>query len=122
MDKSMKVRRALAAGTVALAALGGTVALAGPASAVGSSACTSRYVNAGTPKLDSAVTVTHANVRLRSGPSTNYRIRATLGSWTAFHAACSAKHYGWVYGKVVGGPYKGHWGWVASRYTGLNGI
>ncbi|MFF7415407.1 hypothetical protein [Streptomyces lydicus] len=119
MIKSSRAGRAVAAGTIALAALGGTVALASPASAVGSSACTSRYVNNGGTYLDSVATLTQAGaLNLRTGPGTGYSSRGHLYQ-DGFWATCSARNFSWVYGKVLSGAHKGQWGWVYRKYTGL---
>ncbi|MFI0219884.1 hypothetical protein [Streptomyces lydicus] len=119
MNLSRLIRNASAAAVAAGLLTTGVVALAAPASAVGSSGCSSRYVNNNGSLLDSVATLTRSGaVNLRTGPGTGYTSKGNLYQ-ASFWATCSAKNYSWVYGKVTSGAHKGQWGWVARQNTGL---
>ncbi|MFJ5951453.1 SH3 domain-containing protein [Streptomyces noursei] len=108
---------ALSAGLLA----GGSIALAAPASAVGSSACTSSKVYAHGHYANSAPArvANGQSLKFRAGPGKGYTAKGLLTPWTHFYATCSAKNYSWSYGKVTSGVHKGEWGWVYSWGTTL---
>ncbi|MEV5748325.1 hypothetical protein AB0L00_10940 [Actinoallomurus sp. NPDC052308] len=104
---------AVVAGAVAL---GGVVATATAASAVGSSKCT---VN-----ITDSTYKTTTTVKFRTGPSTGYTALGSLSTGTKFYGTCKYDpSYGigvsdqvWTYGKVTSGANTGKWGWVYSSY------
>ncbi|MCZ1011938.1 hypothetical protein [Streptomyces lydicus] len=117
---NMLARRAAAVALSAGLLAGGSVALAAPASAVGSSGCTSSKVYKNGYYLNSNHALTQANpLKFRSGPGTSYAAKGLLSPWTKIHLTCSAKNYNWSYGKVESGAHKGEWGWVYSWETSL---
>ncbi|PPS73319.1 hypothetical protein BV882_15595 [Streptomyces sp. 46] len=96
--------------TAALVVAGGiatTVAVAGPASAVGSSACTGDGSGLVTAK-------TTTGINLRNGPSTSYASLGFLGKGTKIDPDCTKDN--WLYGKVLTGANAGKWGWVSISY------
>ncbi|MFE0632634.1 SH3 domain-containing protein [Streptomyces sp. NPDC058864] len=104
------------AATVAAAAaliVGGTVALAPAASAVGSSACTYN-------PTDITFKVNANGLNLRTGPSTGYTSVGLLykSDGYIFKVQCYAAKNQWAYGyltkKSKSGLAKGRTGWVSS--------
>lgn len=118
----MNVIRSAAAAAVAAGLVASGVALATPASAVGSSACTrstvpvegwGRYAEA------DGFTFAKSGLSLRNGPGTTYKKLGLLKNGTNVHIVCTSKRDRWLYGRVVNGANKGKWGWVAHSYTWL---
>ncbi|MFB6846349.1 SH3 domain-containing protein [Streptomyces sp. NPDC056373] len=95
------------AGLVVAGGIATTVAVAGPAAAVGSSACTGDGSGLGTAK-------TTTGINLRNGPSTSYAILGFLGKGTKIDPECTDGS--WLYGKVLTGANAGTWGWVSIPY------
>ncbi|MFF8919440.1 hypothetical protein ACF08M_40700 [Streptomyces sp. NPDC015032] len=85
--------------------VGGVVALAPTASAVGRSACTVE-VTPGTWKT------TVGSVNLRNGPSTRYYSKGLLSKGTKFRSSCGKGQ--WDYVKVLSGAHKNTYGWIDS--------
>ncbi|MET9880820.1 SH3 domain-containing protein [Actinacidiphila glaucinigra] len=110
----MKINRSLAtlAATAALL-VGGSVALAPTASAVGSSACTYN-------PTDMTFKVNANGLNLRTGPSTGYTSVGLLykADGYIFKVQCYAAKNQWSYGyltkKSKSGLAKGRTGWVSS--------
>ncbi|WP_326581767.1 SH3 domain-containing protein (plasmid) [Actinacidiphila glaucinigra] len=108
----MKLKRTAAAFTATAALLGGGIALAPTASAVGSSACTANVT-------DQDVWPYSDGLRLRSGPSTTYSakgllygsdrltVRCRKGSWyyistdTKTRTGIARNTYGWISGSYI---------------------
>ncbi|GAA2965014.1 SH3 domain-containing protein [Kitasatospora cinereorecta] len=115
----MSIRtRATAVGLTASILLGGAVALAPAANAVGSSAC-----NIKDAKPGGVWETSTSNVNLRSGPGTNYSSKGQLGKGTDFTYHCTYKTRDgkglWYYGTVRQGVHKGVKGWVFWQYAHL---
>ncbi|WP_433406956.1 SH3 domain-containing protein [Streptomyces sp. CA-146814] len=113
----MRIRkRALSVGLAASIALGGAVALAPAANAVGSSKCNIKDALPGGVWETSA-----SNVNLRSGPSTSYSSKGQLKKGTDFTYHCTYKVGNrkglWYYGTVRQGAHKGTKGWIFWQYA-----
>ncbi|MEU4893614.1 SH3 domain-containing protein [Streptomyces sp. NPDC044780] len=95
--------------------LGGSVALAPAASAVGSSAC-----QFNSPDVDFKVSTSGA--QFRTGPGKRYRVIGTLYRGDAFRYFCRTRGFekSWSYGKILkrttSGIRAGTKGWVYSQY------
>jgi hypothetical protein len=98
--------------------LGGSIAMAPTASAVGSSAC--RF---NSPDVNFKVVTSGA--RFRSGPGSKYRAKGTLYRGDSFRYFCRTGGLGgfmksWSYGKILkrttSGIKPGTRGWVYSKY------
>jgi uncharacterized protein YraI len=88
--------------------LGGATALAAPASAVGSSACTKNVTDYNG--------WTSATVHLRNGPSTSYTSLGLLRTDTRITVTCYAKSSTWAHIKVRSGANSGKTGWISAYY------
>ncbi|MFD4764013.1 SH3 domain-containing protein [Streptomyces sp. NPDC058439] len=110
--------RAVSVGLTASVLLGGAVALAPAANAVGSSKC-----NIKDAKPGSVWKTTTGNVNLRSGPGTGYSSKGQLAKGTNFTYHCTYKTSDgknlWYYSTVRQGAHKGVTGWVSWKYAGL---
>lgn len=123
----MSVRTHIRRGAATLVTTGllttGAVALASPASAVGSSACVHSTVpndNVDHKRHPSAAGSVHANgLRLRTGPGSQYTAKGQLSELTGMSITCTSSHDSWLYGEVLTGAHKGEWGWVSNRYVAL---
>ncbi|WP_275466260.1 SH3 domain-containing protein [Streptomyces noursei] len=126
----MNARRLLRSAATATLATGmltaGAVAVASPASAVGSSACVHSTVpndNFDHKRYAEAIGMPKAGVNglnLRNGPGTGYTSLGQLSSTkSAMLITCTSSGDRWLYGKVTAGPNKGKWGWVSRTYTRL---
>ncbi|MFJ8018706.1 hypothetical protein [Streptomyces sp. NPDC096311] len=93
--------------------LGGAAAVATPASAVGSSACT---------RNDKNYTVIGPNLEwpaIRTGPGVAYKKKGPLDSAGQFYVTCSTvNRYGnrWYYGESQSSNSYGMKGWVAASW------
>ncbi|UFR07146.1 SH3 domain-containing protein [Streptomyces sp. Go40/10] len=96
-----------------IALVGGAVALAPAATAVGQSACRSAIYN-----LPGHINAN--NVNLRSGPGTSYSSKGLLSKGTSLTWICykpgTATTSAWDYVKIKSGIHKGTYGWVSARY------
>ncbi|MDX3387515.1 SH3 domain-containing protein [Streptomyces niveiscabiei] len=105
-----------------LAALVGSVALAGAVTVVGlpASASAATMPSACPKELVLPVPVTSkatTNVNLRSGPKSSSTSKGLLTKGTTFDEYCmSGGSTSWSYGKVLSGANKGKWGWVVGTY------
>ncbi|MFK0295227.1 hypothetical protein ACIQU6_32810 [Streptomyces sp. NPDC090442] len=124
----MNARRLLrnaATATLATGLLtGGAVAVAGPASAVGSGACVHFTVpndNLDNHRYPTAIGMPTVNgLNLRTGPGTGYSSLGNLNATSsAMRITCTSSGDRWLYGKVTAGPNAGRWGWVSRQYTRL---
>lgn len=89
--------------------VGGGLALAPAASAVGVSACQTPH------RENERVT---ANMNFRTGPGAQYTSRGIVTSQTVVYVVCLAKGYGYI--KPTQGAWKGRVGWVSASYlTGM---
>jgi uncharacterized protein YraI len=111
----MRARRAITALSLTAALAGSTlVAVSGTAQAaanvVGTSACGKKYA------AGYWWTFPTTNIKLRSGPGTNYAALGVVHEGDGLEVKCKAKKAGWM--RVVGlnGPQEGRTGWVASKY------
>ncbi|MEU5662148.1 SH3 domain-containing protein [Streptomyces longwoodensis] len=104
-------RRAATATAVTALMLGGATALAAPASAVGSSACTKNVAD--------YTAWTSTTVHLRNGPSTSYTSLGLLGTDTKITVACYAKNGSWAHIKVRSGANSGKTGWISAYYISV---
>ncbi|MEV8544454.1 SH3 domain-containing protein [Streptomyces sp. NPDC051572] len=111
--------RTRATRAITLAAIGTATAtlmvpaLAGTAEAttvVGPSACGTIY------PPGNLWTYPTTNLKLRSGPSTNYTALGLLNKGNGVEVQCKAKTAGWARVYVLNGPQDGRTGWVASKY------
>jgi hypothetical protein len=105
------IRRTATAATATALLLGGVAAVAAPASAVGSSACTRNDANHSVwgPNLEWPT--------IRSGPGSSYSKKGYLDSAGEFYITCSAKSKAgnrWYYGEVLSGSTSGMKGWIWS--------
>ncbi|WP_148588919.1 hypothetical protein [Streptomyces sp. WAC01526] len=103
------VRRTSTAAVATALLLGGVAALASPASAVGSSACTRNDKN------NTRASVSLSSVPVRTGPGSQYKKATVLEGVEEFRVYCSAKSKAgkrWNYGKVLSGSTAGKKGWV----------
>jgi hypothetical protein len=110
--------RAASVGLTASLLLGGAVALAPAANAVGQSKCNIKDA------LPGSVWETQTgNVNIRSGPGTNYGSYGQLARGTDFTYHCTNKTSDgkdlWYYSTVRQGPNKGVKGWISWRHAGL---
>jgi uncharacterized protein YgiM (DUF1202 family) len=115
----MKSIRKRASRAITLAAIGTATAtlmipvLAGSAEAttvVGPSACGKIY------PPGNLWTYPTSNLKLRSGPSTNYTALGLLHEGDGVEVQCKAKVAGWARVYVLNGPQDGRTGWVATKY------
>jgi uncharacterized protein YgiM (DUF1202 family) len=114
---SRRLPRAAAVAAVTLAVVGGAIAVAPTASAVGHSGCTSLdyywhgHVNTG-------------GVNLRSGPGTSYSSKGLLSAGNKLTYICykegTATTWSWDYVKVTSGAHAGTYGWVYDKYVDID--
>ncbi|MER6684636.1 SH3 domain-containing protein [Streptomyces olivaceoviridis] len=97
-----------------IALVGGAVALAPAATAVGQSACRSDFYY-----LPGVINTNSVN--LRSGPGTSYSSKGLLSKGTRLTWICykpgTATTSSWDYVKIKSGVHKGTYGWVSARYN-----
>src|SRR4051812_12354894 len=107
----------MATGLTASILLGGAVALAPAANAVGSSGC--NFNDSVRP--GSVWETTTGNVNLRSGPGTGYSSYGQLAQGTDFTYQCTYKDSAglWYYGTMREGAHKGTSGWISWQYAAL---
>ncbi|MEU8824217.1 SH3 domain-containing protein [Streptomyces sp. NPDC048636] len=108
----MKIKRKASMVVLSAALLmGGSVALAPTASAVGMSAC--RFNSP-----DITLTVDTSGARFRTGPGKRYRAIGTLYRGQSFLYYCRTRGFAksWSYGKIKSGHHAGKTGWVYSQY------
>ncbi|MWA15931.1 SH3 domain-containing protein [Streptomyces sp. BA2] len=111
MMKHKVAARLASVAAVSAVVVGGTVALAPTASAVGSSACTKNVANYDTQ--------TDTTVKFRTGPGTGYTAKGTVGEGRWVYVTCTAKGGAWAFLKVTSGPHKGETGWIADKYLAV---
>ncbi|POX58823.1 hypothetical protein C3492_35395 [Streptomyces sp. Ru62] len=103
------MRQTAAVSAVSIALIGGAVALAPAATAVGQSACSG-------PTYNLPVRTNTGSVNLRSGPGTSYSSKGLLSKGTKATWICDNSRESWAYVKIKSGVHKGTFGWVSSRY------
>ncbi|MFV0131504.1 SH3 domain-containing protein [Streptomyces sp. HMX112] len=109
MRKAMAT--AVAAATLMVPALAGSAEAATTrAAVVGTSACGKTY-----PK-GYWWTYPTTNIKLRSGPGTNYAALGLLVEGAGLEVKCQAKKAGWMRVLVLNGQLKGRTGWVGSKH------
>ncbi|MFJ5724730.1 hypothetical protein [Streptomyces sp. NPDC093149] len=107
------IRNAVMKTTATAVLLGGVAAVASPASAVGSGACT---------QDGRAHSVWGPNFEwpgIHDGPGVAYKTKGHLDSAGEFYVECSTiNKYGnkWYYGEVLSGPTGGMKGWIAAGW------
>jgi uncharacterized protein YraI len=105
------IRRAVTATAATALVFGGAAALAAPASAVGSSACTKNVADYSGWASDT--------VHLRNGPSTGYTSLGLLRADTKITVHCYAKSSNWAHIKVRSGANTGKSGWINAYYISV---
>ncbi|MFG2895259.1 hypothetical protein [Streptomyces sp. NPDC048248] len=117
MHASDLLRHAAAATVAAGLLTSGAIAMASPASAVGSSACVHSSVPNDTERQRHADAYGISNtsgVNLRTGPGTGYSAKGSLSRFTGMTITCTSSHDRWLYGKVATGANKGKWAGSAT--------
>ncbi|MFG2681345.1 SH3 domain-containing protein [Streptomyces sp. NPDC048392] len=106
----VRVGAVVAALSLALTAGAGVSTANASQSVVGTSACGKKYA------AGYWWTFPTTNIKLRSGPGTNYAALGVVHEGDGLEVKCKAKKAGWM--RVVGlnGPQEGRTGWVASKY------
>lgn len=113
---SRRLKQAATVSAASLALVGGALAVAPAASAVGSSACTD-----GRPFVDSPWPghVTAGPVNLRTSPTTKSSSKGLVSKGTKVGILCSKGEVptSWDYVKVKTGAHAGTYGWIYDKYV-----